>query len=429
MDLLLKNLAIVKKRWPAVFDIVSGADEPKNVYLDTSARQTSLVIDGIHLSSAYSRRKEAELQASLVPMDRDEAWVYGLGVGDLPQVLLSRNQIKKLHVVILNPAVAKQCFVFFDHFGWLQDPRVNLTVVSKGNDDLRMPFAAAAPCLQLADEHSSRLRDLILLELSTPFIRKRHATTNKDLIQRIEENTEFARIDGDVATLFGSRMDSSIVIAAAGPTLSDHYSWLQLEKSRFTLVAVDAALKPLTNAGIHPDIVVTIDRSLKGVKPFFQGISLEVFKNTPLVYFPEVHAEVLNSWPGPRLTAYPESELYHSIARKYPKGTLFSSGSVVHPAVDLAVRMGTNRIFLLGFDFSFPGGLSHVKGSPATQAASAAAHWVLNGEGKQVTTLPNLRGYLRDLEQYIALRTDIQFINGSKKGARIMGASYIEGGL
>jgi hypothetical protein len=216
------------------------------------------------------------------------------------------------------------------------------------------------------------------------------------------------------------------VVAAAGPTLNDHYDWLQRERHRFTLIAVDAALQALVDAGIYPDVVFSIDVSLKGVLRFFQGFSLEPFRKSPLVYFPSIPAEVLSLWPGPRLTAYPDSDVYRELSKNYPKAILFSSGSVFHPAVDLAVRMGTDRIVLLGADFSFPDDLSHVKGSTAARKMSAGSHWIENGKGEQIATLPNLRGYLRDLETYISLHPEIQFINGSKRGAHINGARYME---
>jgi len=44
---------------------------------------------------------------------------------------------------------------------------------------------------------------------------------------------------------------------------------------------------------------------------------------------------------------------------------------------------------------------------------------VLNGLNERVPTLLNYRGYLRDLEDYIALAKHVEFFNGSYKGAFI----------
>ena len=161
---------------------------------------------------------------------------------------------------------------------------------------------------------------------------------------------------------------------------------------------------------------------------FFQGIDQRLAASILLVYFPIVHGDVLRLWPGKRLTAYSHSDLYKSVSRAYPKEILFSSGSVLHSALDLAVRMGASKVILLGADFSFPDGKTHVAGSPAFRKKQEVIdhHWVLNGHGERVATFANLRWYLRDLERYIAQNPQVHFINGSREGARIEGTSYLD---
>lgn len=43
----------------------------------------------------------------------------------------------------------------------------------------------------------------------------------------------------------------------------------------------------------------------------------------------------------------------------HSKGRLYCAGSVIHPAIDLVVKMGANKILLLGADFSFLDGKNH----------------------------------------------------------------------
>ena len=216
-------------------------------------------------------------------------------------------------------------------------------------------------------------------------------------------------------------------MTAAGPTLDSHYEWLLAQNGKYVLITVDAALKPLVEAGIFPDIVVTIDPYRDGIYRFFSSVQLHHFRNKILVYFPVVHGDVLNLWPDQRLCSYSTSPFYKEFHKRYPKGMLFSSGSVLHPSVDLAVKMGASRVVLLGADFSFPDGDSHVKGSPAFcgKKMNPDSHWVVNGHGKRVPTAANLRGYLRDLERYIARCPNVKFINGSREGAFIQGTSYM----
>lgn len=421
------NGAIIRQRWPALFDSLSKAAEPGELSFSLHTPQSTLVINGIHLSSAYDQGSEAKLQASLVPEGSRCAWIYGIGTGEVPCVLLRRREMEKTVVVIMNPAVAVQSFRYFDHTEWLSDSRVELSL-AENEEDVNYPFAAVPSCLQLACDSAARLRDLVFLELAAPFIQSAHKAKQEEIFHRLRENTGYIESDGDVAELFGTRSGETIVVAAAGPTLASRYQWLRQQGGKLTLIAVDAALKPLVEAGIIPDVVVSIDAHRQGVLSFFQGIDQRLGASILLVYFPIVHGDVLRLWPGKRLTAYSHSDLYKSVSQAYPKGILFSSGSVLHSALDLAVRMGASKVILLGADFSFPDGKTHVTGSPVSRKNQEGIdhHWVLNGHGERVATFANLRWYLRDLERYIVQNPQVHFINGSREGARIEGTSYLD---
>lgn len=421
------NRGLLAERWPELTGWLESATQPVQVQPVFSTPQPTLQIDGIHLASGYDRRREARLQAGLIPPGSRRAWVYGVGLGALPEVLLERQDLLELFVVLFNPAVARASFAYFNHSAWLADPRVTLLTADR-QDRVQFPFAAVPSCLQLAAEGAAPLRDRVFLELATPYIRQRFNEANGNLTARLEENISFVASDGDVAELFGTRPPKRILVAGAGPSLADHFHWLAGRAADTPLIAVDAALKPLCEAGIRPDVVVSIDALREGTLPFFSGLASEALHRVPLVYFPCVHADILATWAGPRLTAYPAQRAYQSLAHRHPKSVLFSAGSVIHPAVDLAVRMGAKEIVLLGADFAFPGGESHVCGSPASQPVEAYSlgHWVLDGQGERVPTLPNLRGYLRDLEDYIARCPGVRFLNGSRKGALIQGADFLE---
>ncbi|MBW2011805.1 MAG: motility associated factor glycosyltransferase family protein [Deltaproteobacteria bacterium] len=420
------NRSVIEQRWPHIRKRMEEASGPKEVVFTRHTPQPTLFIDGIHLSSGYDQVCEAELQASLVPEESLHAWVYGVGPGQIPRVLLGRHRIKRVVVVIMNPGVAMQSFKYFDHSDWLSDSRVEL-VLGEYESDIHFPFAAVPSCLQLAAEPAARLRDLVFLELATPFIREKHSAENAELVHRLEENLKYVRSDGDAVKLFGSKKNSTIIVAAAGPTLSDHYRWIAEKQKNYPLIAVDAALRPLVNAGIYPDIIVSIDGN-PAVASFFKEIDLSLFEGKPLVYFPIVHEDVLKLWPGKRLTAYPNHSLYKTLIKKHPRGILYSSGSVLHPCVDLAVKMGASKMVLLGADFSFPGRQSHVAGCPVHSEKNGGPmqHWVLNGIGMRVATSANMRGYLRDLEKYIDKHPRVRFINGSKDGAHIQGTTCLE---
>ena len=138
---------------------------------------------------------------------------------------------------------------------------------------------------------------------------------------------------------------------------------------------------------------------------------------------------MLSSWPGPRLLACSANPLHDEIRETYRCGTLYSSGSVIHPATDLAVQMGASRIVFLGADFGFPHDRFHVENygvGVQEETFRHGSHWVLNGFGERIRTTSNLRNYLVDLENYIATKPQVEFCLCCREGASITGVDYLE---
>ncbi|ABA88394.1 protein of unknown function DUF115 [Syntrophotalea carbinolica DSM 2380] len=417
LDFMAENFAILSRRWPELARHIEKAADNLPPFTLVEKTDRTLFIDGIHLASAYNRQAEAQLQASMVPDGSPCAHVYGMAIGDLPRILLKRDSIRELTVVVMNCAVAALSLYFFDHRDWLDDPRLTL-VAAAPTDRIKEPFAVAPGPLQLACDQASRLRDLVCLELATPFIRKRHRPDNPHLQKRLTENSEFVANDPSFTELTASSRYRTVVVAAAGPTLSDHYAWMKDHKPG-PIIAVDAALKPLLQAGIVPEVVVTIDGHADVYDLFFADVDLALLRESALVYFPVVQNQTLQHWPGRRYAAWSKAPIFADLTKRYPRSALFSSGSVIHPAVDLATRLTGENIILAGADFGYPNGQSHVAGCAQAQPVQGS-HWVLNSHGERISSIPNLRAYLRDLEGFIAGKNELKFFNASPEGAAIL---------
>lgn len=421
-----QNFALLEKRWPGLAEQINSVALPESLTLVEDAPESTLVIAGIQLSSRYGRLREASLQAALVPAGSSYARVYGLALGDLPRVLLQRAGMEKLSVVLMNLQVVRASLSYFDHSDWLADPRVEL-LSAAGEEDLHFPLACSAACLYLADESSARLRDQLFLELSTPYLKQQQSARANVVQERLQQNEAFIRKHQDVTTLFGTLPGKTVVVAGAGPTLADQYQWLTRERERFCLVAVDAALRSLIDAGIVPDILLTADTHVSLMSLFFDGVDFSRLSETKLVYFPVVVPELLQAWPGDCLTTYSWQDYYQQLAAVLPRGELHTSGSVIHPAVDLAVKMGARNIVLVGADFSFTKGQTHVTGHQKLVLEEWSQCWVLNGNGERVATSQNFRGFLCDLERYIAWHPEVNFYNTSNEGAHIKGTELWQG--
>jgi hypothetical protein len=419
------NLSVISRRWPQLSSQIALTQYQVAQVQLVEDKQVSLVFDNIQLESSHDQIAEASCQLEQLNITSKKVTLYGSTLGTIQTLLLARQQLSQLSIVILNLAVFKACLSCFDQRSWLEDKRVLLRT-SEQNEQLSRPFIALPAALTLASEESSPLRDRVCLALDHNFINEKRGVNNKALLAQLNSNINYIKKDLDVKRLFLSKNNKSFIVCGAGPTLAEHYDFLSLKNTRdnFTLVAVDAAVIPLCNNGIMPDIVVSIDPV---AKKLFKDVNMGYFKKVPLVYFPVISESLLSAWQGPRYTAYSKGELYNSINGIHAKGRLYCGGSVIHPAIDLVIQMGANKVLLLGADFSFPGGKTHthwqedVSDDAVHIAVEQSPHWVLNGFNERVPTLLNYRGYLRDLEDYISLVKHVDFYNGSRKGATIRG--------
>lgn len=424
-DIYKNNIQIIEKRWPEIYQRLNAIEKHPNTSIVNDGPEETLLVNGIHLTSSYDQKKEAALLADLIPQSSDTAWVYGLAKGRVCQALMKRINISAINLVILSLPLLRACLELVDYKDVLSDSRVTLCLAEKMTS-LQMPMTLVPSCLRLADEAAVRISDMLLAELNTPYINQRYQS-NTYFLQQIKDNEERVKVDHNVSELFNSMKGQVFHITAAGPSLSEHYSALMKRADGSQIIAVDASLRALSSHNVQADYVVSVDGVRKTILSYLD-LNLSPYKSVPLIYLPVVHKDVLEKWPGPRYTAYSSSQMFSELRDRLPKGELYVSGSVIHPAVDLAVKMGAKEIRLYGADFSYPGGNSHVAevGHVREIDVASCQRQLANGYGEKVYTDNNLCGYLRDLESYISLHPEVNFINMSRSGACIHGAQHMD---
>ncbi|WP_429235507.1 motility associated factor glycosyltransferase family protein [Aeromonas salmonicida] len=422
-ELFAQHGRLIRQRWPALWPRLLAQDVESIQAELTEGLGSTLSIDGIQLTSRHDRVREAELQAASLP-EVAVLHLYGTGLGDLPRALLGRTGLKRLEVKIMNGALFALVLRLLDQQDWLADSRVEL-MMAGDESEIRLPFFALPPELQLVEDAAARIRDRLVSEIDLPFASARFDAEHPAVTRRLAENRELLTSDGDVASLFGLARGKHALIVASGPTLQTNLATLQAQlqtrRQDYLLISVDTALAFLLRHGIRPDIVVTIDDAIHGSR-----LPADQSAQTTLVYYPTVPTAALLAWQGPRKAAYSRSPMYQTLRQEIPKGTLHSGGSVIHPAVDLAVLMGCQQVILLGTDFAFPGELTHSGWADGAlgPTASQALSWTLDGHGRRVKTNPNFSAYRTELERYIARHPEVHFWNSSREGAEIAGCSY-----
>ncbi|MCU8087205.1 motility associated factor glycosyltransferase family protein [Shewanella sp. SM21] len=435
-ELFASNLNIIVKRWPIVAAAVkSQTINELDAHLINGRNQT-ISVNGIQLSSRHDRIAEARLFISTLPADATHVTVYGVGMGDVPSLLIDNPQYLSIDICILNLSVFALLISYTDQSEWLKHPNINLTALPSVK--LNFPNIAITPDLTLVSDENATLRDLLVMELNREFSNQRHQSDDPAILKRFEDNQLYITHDPDAASLINSHSSYKAIVIGSGPSLEEHYDYLQQISSsshRPLIIAADTALRGLLHNNIKPDIVICIDGLIGEYH-----LPLASTHNINLVYFPRVDPMVLNAWLGQRFIAYGGSKIYDQLASRYPKLRLFTSGSVIHPAIDLAIKLKAKEITLLGCDFCYCNNKSHafwndhkfgqndikeqIWVNAVIQKVKEAKHWLINGKGQRIATDLNLRAYLRHLERYIAKHPEVKFYQASLSGAKIRGSQY-----
>lgn len=422
-EILQRNLAIIQQRWPDLAGRLMGEDPGALPVQLIEGQGSTLSIHGIQLGSRHDRIAEARLQAASLPAGSPRIHLYGTGLGDLPRICLALAATQQVHVYILNGAIFALVLGVLELDDWLSDPRVTLDYAD-ARTELELPFFALPAELVLADDSSAHIRDRLVSEIHLGFTNQAFDPRRPDNQQQLQQGLALLQSDADVGELFGSQQGREAYVIATGPSLQQHLPRLKQvadSPQRPLIICVDTALVPLRKYGIDPDIVVSIDHNITE-----RHLNPADTAHIALVYLPRLDAGLLGAWQGPRYVGYSSSPLYAEVSQRISRAQLHAGGSVIHPAIDLAVNMGAARVTLFGADFAFPGGKTHTgwQDGALGPALNVARHWVRDGRGEKVKTQLNFRSYLIELERYIARHPQVEFLNTSRDGALIAGTRF-----
>jgi hypothetical protein len=414
MMIAQENERLLRERFPDVWAAVQLAPLPADVALSRTQNPT-LIIEGVHLTSAINRTAEAVMQTQHIAPKAEHVTVYGVAFGDVPRLLLRRHDLLRLTVVVMSCSVFRQTCQLVPH-DWLKDPRVRVVL---GKDaELSLPFAAIPSCMRLADESAYRIRDIVTGKLNEQFQNLCLKGQSEFERKHFDDNRIYLDTDPHVKELFNTAQKPMAIVVGGGPSLASHYDWIKSQDA--TLITASTVLKPLQQHGIDPAIVLAIDPHPFMVR-HFESADLVRAKDAALVYVPSVTTKILELWRGPRYLA-------HIFGDGSPTADLFSGGTVVHAATDLAVRMGFSEICFAGVDFCHPGEKAHVEGAPHTHTIPTS-RWrprTVNGNGESVTTYSVLAQFHRELENYIARVPEVRFSKIGRAGVPLEGCTWMD---
>lgn len=244
-------------------------------------------------------------------------------------------------------------------------------------------------------------------------------------IRNTFNNLTFLRESMDILKL-AQQMPEDIpaIVVAAGPSLDKNIKEIQRAKGKCIIISTDTALKPLSLAGIVPDIAAIMDG-----KKDARYMSEEDSRKVPLVCTPRCGTDFLHLHTG--LKFFTDDFCNHinefmktAGCRLYKLG---SGGSVANVCFSLARLLHCRTIIMMGQDLAYTGDKTHsevtVRGSVRTEIEDLE-HVVMDTDiyGNPVRSSQEFRLYREWFEKQIAENPELTVIDATEGGVRIAGS-------
>ncbi|MCW7474035.1 motility associated factor glycosyltransferase family protein [Leptospira levettii] len=334
----------------------------------------TLEINGVWIHSQFDPKKEATRFVAELPHDGTERiyLLFGAGIGYIIPYLLERSKVTIIWMepfsFLIQEALAK--FDFSEAFlsgklvlvtGENLEDQLSDAVKGKGTHPISfVPHRGSWQWketeylkLKLIAEQMFHKKDVNLATLT-----RFEKIWAKNICYNLPELSEFR----PVADLFGIAKGIKVLIACAGPSLSESIPEILRYRNQFLLLAVDTAVPILTSFGVDPDLIYSVDPQA------LNSQYLEDYSGEGILIFDPTSTYIsLRFEKGPNKgfvtsSPFPLLQLLEKTASA-EIGSVPFGGSVSTNAASLGTLMGAEKVYLVGQDLSFSKGLAHSKGA------------------------------------------------------------------
>lgn len=160
-----------------------------------------------------------------------------------------------------------------------------------------------------------------------------------------------------------NKLECPIVIASGGPSLSKQIQLIKNYRDKFFLLCAGTTINTLLDSGIYPDAIVVIDGSLENYNHFKDIKEFDI----PLFYSTKIHHGILKKHKGKKIIF---NEKFHTESGKiinsllnYDVGEVTGGGSVANYSLDIAYKLTSGPICLIGQDLAYTNNISHAEGN------------------------------------------------------------------
>jgi len=151
--------------------------------------------------------------------------------------------------------------------------------------------------------------------------------------------------------------DIPVLILSPGPSLRENFDWIKKNHKKFIIVSFAATLNALSELGVKPDIITSVEASTIIVKQFPQK-NKKIYKDSIAILSSDTHDKIFNYFDKEKVLLFePNFKILDNGLEESPSLT------VGETTVHILLSLGFRNLYLLGTDLSFDldGGSSYDK--------------------------------------------------------------------
>ncbi len=380
--------------------------------------------DGKYVHSAFDPMREAGLLADqLYEIGLRDYHIFGCGLGYLPYQLwkASRGSMN-IHVYELeNDGV--EYSRLFGPLDLIPQDKLDLQVF----DDVETITNAYLQIINGKDKYNAfpgelfqeRVRSVYGESLDSWFAQYRTNIVSRK-IWGINQSFNAEVMDKIHLDLPAYDYGPEWFVLAAGPSFDDNLEFIRASIGNRTFIAVSTLIPKLEKEGIIPDLIIVCD-PYESIMPHVRGHE-KFTENIPLIAHKQTYWEFARLYRGPvyRMAEAGDEPNATNEEAKYPEW--HGGGTVTSMAVEAACLMGAKKVYVIGMDLAYPGGVRYSGGvSVQNDPEMSELPFARSNDGSMVATAHNFLFYAEQMKDQAYFRSNVEIWNLSKHGLYIPG--------
>jgi hypothetical protein len=382
-DIYSKNIKIIEEKYPILYKKIDEHEKKIDIQILTSRdnnKYMKIIVKDktFNINSKYRPKDEAFRWIQALDMKNNSKIIlFGLGLGYRPKYIF-KKMTRDNFLLVIEPSIdifigiiknvdltnilsSDNVRLLVDEnelvikksikklTGWYNIKQVVVSFIPNYNNIFKKEF----------DKYMNFLREEIedgLIEYNTG------QKLTKTWFNNFVSNIPHMLRSCEAQDLNNKFYNKPVIIVSAGPSLNKNVRMLKEARGKAVIICVGTALKVLLKEGIYPDIIATLDGSIKN-HYHFENLD---YKKIPLLYFPIAYPEILNNHEGVKILTisslpYLGETLFNLLKDiKYLK----AGGSIAHLAFSFAREIGANPIVFVGQDLAYGEKMqTHAKGT------------------------------------------------------------------